>query len=250
VISNLLNNAAKYTDRGGRVSLCAEPTGNKLVITVSDTGIGIPHDLLPRVFDMFTQADQAIQHSPGGLGIGLTLVKQLVEMHGGSVRAFSDGPGKGSSFEICLPAVEMEKIDAPPTKQEVSPTDGKLALRILIVEDNLISAEMLATMLQMRGSEVQTANDGIEGLKLAESFRPDVVLLDIGLPTISGYDVARAIRQQSWGQGLTLIAITGWGEEQEKLCCAEVGIDYHLVKPVHPSELLGLLSSVKVSVAN
>jgi PAS domain S-box-containing protein len=244
VISNLLNNAAKYTDRGGRVSLSAEPKGNKFTITVTDTGIGIPHNLLPRVFDMFIQADQAIQHSHGGLGIGLTLVKQLVEMHGGSVSAYSDGPGQGSTFEVCLPVLETVHTEESHTNRQSSRNNVKIAFRILVVEDNLLSAEMLSTMLQLHGSEVLTANNGIEGLKIAESFRPDVVLLDIGLPTLSGYDVARALRQHAWGHGLILIAITGWGEENEKLRCAEAGIDYHLVKPVHPSELLNLLTSL------
>jgi PAS domain S-box-containing protein len=245
VLSNLLNNATKYTDREGKIWLTVEPRDGRVFITVRDTGIGIPSDVLPRVFEMFTQAQQAIDRSTGGLGIGLTLVKQIVEMHGGSVSALSEGPGKGSEFTFSLPVIEapVKKYNKEEIKDNTQALD--LPFRILVVEDNLITADMLSMMLQMRGCEVHTANDGLEGLKSAEQFKPDIVLLDIGLPSMDGFAMAHAIRTQSWGADIVLIAITGWGDEQQKLRCAEVGIDYHLVKPVHPSELLNLLRSIE-----
>ncbi len=245
VLCNLLNNATKYTDRGGHIWLTAESRDNRVFITVRDTGIGIPPEVLPRVFEMFTQAQQAIERSTGGLGIGLTLVKQIVEMHGGSVSAFSGGPGKGSEFTFSLPMMERPAEQDQKRESTAPIQKPDLSFRILVVEDNLISADMLSMMLRMRGIEVYTANDGLDGLKSAEKFRPDIVLLDIGLPSMNGFDVARAIRNESWGSTMVLVAITGWGEEREKLRCAEVGIDYHLVKPVHPSELLNLLASIE-----
>jgi signal transduction histidine kinase len=238
VISNLLNNAAKYTDRGGKILLKTERDGSKVHISVIDTGIGIDKDMLPRVFEMFTQANEAMERSPDGLGIGLTLVKEIVEMHGGVVTASSEGRGKGSKFLISLPIIDAPVKASIARETDTKQTDSRQSFRILVVEDNLISADVLSTMLHMQGNDVLTANDGLEALQAAEKYRPEIVLLDIGLPKLNGYDVARSLRQQPWGSEMVLIAITGWGEEQEKLHCAEVGIDYHLVKPVHPTELL------------
>jgi PAS domain S-box-containing protein len=245
VLSNLLNNAAKYTDPGGRIWLTAERKSAKIIITVRDTGIGISSEVLSKIFEMFTQGDQSIERSHGGLGIGLTLAKQLVELHGGTVTAFSDGPGNGSTFTITLPTIEPPAVEIPSLDRSDSEIHLPLSLKILIVEDNLVSAEMMSMILKTRDCDVCIANDGFEGLRLAEKFRPQLILLDIGLPKMNGYDLAKNIRHQPWGDSIVLVAITGWGEESERLRCAEVGIDYHLVKPVHPSDLLNLLRRLK-----
>jgi signal transduction histidine kinase len=246
VLSNLLNNAAKYMDRGGRIRLTAEPEGAEVVVKVKDSGIGIPTDMLSKIFDMFTQVD-SLGRSQGGLGIGLSLVKWLVEMHGGSVEARSEGPGRGSQFVMRLPALpsttasEAQGPDCSPGK-----TGAAQRRRILVADDNEDAALMLGSMLKVMGNEVCTVYDGVEAVATAASFQPDVVFLDIRMPTLNGYDAARRIREQPWGNGMVLVAQTGWGQEEDRRRSTEAGFDYHLVKPVAAATLHELLDELKV----
>jgi PAS domain S-box-containing protein len=244
VLANLLNNAAKYTEPGGQIWLSAEAQGGDAVVTVRDTGIGIPPELLPRIFEMFNRVDRSLERSRGGLGIGLALVKRLVEMHGGSVRAHSEGAGRGSEFTVRLPAV-MEPVRAPQAPEpQVGSRHTASCFRILVVDDNRDSATSLAMLLGAMGHEVRTAHDGIQGFAAADAFRAEVVLLDIGLPGMNGYDVAGKIRRQSWGERMVLIAVTGWGNERDRSRSREAGFDLHLVKPVEPVALMKLLQSL------
>ena len=243
-ISNLLNNSAKYTEPGGQVWLTAERQGSDAVVTVRDTGIGIPAEMLPRIFDMFAQVDRSPARVQGGLGIGLTLVKRLVEMHGGSIRAASDGLGLGSRFEIRLPIVPEPEAEALPTDRSEERTAVTSALRVLVVDDNKDSAITLSMFLRIMGNETRSAFDGDEALRVASQFRPQVMVLDIGLPKLSGYEVARRIRQEPWGREMILIAVTGWGQEEDKQHSKEAGFDHHLVKPVDPAGLTELLASL------
>jgi signal transduction histidine kinase len=242
VISNLLNNAAKYTEKGGDVWLTAKRQGDEAVVSVRDTGIGIAAEHLAYVFEIFSQLTPALERSQGGLGIGLSLVRGLIELHGGRVEARSEGTGRGSEFIVRLPVVDE------PVRHEVQePAAGHPVVedrkrRILAVDDNRDAADSLALILQMMGHEVQTAYDGREGVELAEAFRPDVVLLDIGMPRLNGYEAARHIRQQPWGQGVALIALTGWGQEEDKRRALEAGFDHHLTKPVEAVALEKLLA--------
>ena len=247
VFTNLLNNAAKYSDRGGQIQLNVELQGGVVVVRVKDTGIGIAAKELPRIFEMFTQIDQSLEKSVGGLGIGLSLVKSLVEMHKGTVEAHSDGPGKGSEFIVRMPVV----IDAsqPQDSGDESEQPGNSSRRILIVDDNRDAADILAMLLQESDNDTRTAYDGQQAVDLAGVFRPDVVLLDIGLPKLNGYEVCRQIRQQSWGKNIVLIAVTGWGQNEDRLRSQEVGFDHHLVKPVDPQNLMKMLTETPVSSA-
>ncbi len=245
VFSNLLNNAAKYSERGGQIWLHAERQGSDLVVSVRDTGIGIPAEMLPRIFEMFSQVDHSRDRSRGGLGIGLMLVKRLVEMHGGTITVASEGPGMGSEFIIRLPAA----LDHPVKPQRASP-DCNLApnpssLRILIVDDNHDSAASLGILLRLTGNDVRTAHDGLEAVEVAASFHPEVALLDIGMPRMNGYDAARAIRKQPGGAQIVLIAVTGWGQEADRHRSLEAGFDHHLVKPVDPAALIQLLATLQ-----
>jgi signal transduction histidine kinase/ActR/RegA family two-component response regulator len=244
VITNLLNNAAKYTERGGHIWLAAESQGSEVVVTVRDTGIGIPTELLPRIFEMFTQGEQSSDRVQGGLGIGLTLVKRIVDLHGGTITAHSDGPGTGSTFTICLPIADKPSPARPHTSRESERMPPATSRRILVVDDERLSALSLGKLLGMKGHEIRTAYDGLEAVTTADEFRPDVVLLDIGLPKMNGYDVAQQIRQQPWGRGLVLIALTGWGQEADRRRSTEAGFDHHLVKPVDPAELIHLLAAL------
>ena len=204
--------------------------------------LGIPADMLPKVFEMFTQVDRSLEKSQGGLGIGLTLVKTLVDMHGGSVGAYSAGPGHGSEFTVRLPAVALAQAQQP---QRASGDGEQVAIpatrRILVADDNVDAAESLALLLQMMGHKVHTVHDGLAAVEAAAAFRPDIVLLDIGMPKLNGYDAARQIRGQPWGTGVLLVALTGWGQEEDKRRSQEEGFDHHLVKPVDPSALQELL---------
>ena len=248
VFSNLLNNSAKYTDRGGHIWLTVERQGSDVVVSVKDTGIGIAADQLPCLFQMFSQVDHSLEKSQGGLGIGLTLVKRLVEMHGGRIEARSEGLGKGAEFVIRLPVVVgASEPQAPAEKAE--PPGLKSSLRILIVDDNRDSADSLGMLLQIMGNDIRVAHDGQEGVDVAEEFRPEVVLLDIGLPRLNGYEACRRIRELPWGRSVVLIALTGWGQEDDRRRSHEAGFDHHMVKPVDPQDLMELLAGLQVTTA-
>jgi PAS domain S-box-containing protein len=233
VLTNLLTNAARYTPPGGRIALRAEVVGGEVVISVADNGIGMETELLERVFEMFVQGGTG-----EGLGIGLALVKSLVELHGGSVRAQSEGPGHGSVFEVRLPTVRRRESTA--TLREAARTGG--AQRVLVVDDNVEAVAALALLLRLLGHDVQTAADGIAALDLAESFRPDVVFMDLGMPKLDGFDTARALRRTSWGAKMRLVAVSGWGREHDRRRAKDAGFDAHLVKPVDPKQLAEMLS--------
>jgi PAS domain S-box-containing protein len=241
VVVNLLNNAAKYTDEGGQIRLNLDQEGTEVVLSVQDTGIGIAPELLPRIFDLFTQADRTLDRSQGGLGIGLSLAQKLVELHGGTAVAHSAGLGQGSEFIIRLPALfpVSESIAPVATARQAEQT-----LRVLVVDDNKDAADMLAMVLQMFGHEVQRANSGETALALAAEYQPEFVLLDIGLPDINGYEVARRLRQQPETKGVWLIALTGYGQDSDRLQSQEAGFDHHLVKPVEPQKLQDLLATL------
>jgi signal transduction histidine kinase len=242
VVSNLLNNAAKYTPEGGSIRLSAAvtpgPKGKWVEIRVADNGTGIPPDVLPRMWDMFAQADRTIGRSQGGLGIGLTLVKWLVELHGGAVHAWSGGKGQGSEFIVRLPVTEATDVprDHTTSKAQKSPTR-----RILVVDDNVDGRETMAMLLELSGHAVRTAEDGPSALRVADEFRPDVILLDIGLPGMDGYQVAQQIRANPALHQVRLIALTGWGQDSDRERSQHAGFDLHLVKPVDPVALSQVL---------
>ena len=242
-VANLLNNAAKYTPRGGRIWLTGERHEETVVVTVRDTGAGIPSEMLSSIFDMFTKGEPSLVPSLGGLGVGLTLVKRLVELHGGTVTAQSDGLGQGSTFVIRLPAI------AAPGDARSPVGDGSARIpssrRILVVDDNHDTADSLAMLLRISSSDVRTAYDGLEALRVAAEFRPDVALLDIGLPKADGHEVARRLRREPWGKRMCLIAVTGWSEESDRARSGEVGFDHHLVKPLDLALLAELLSGLE-----
>jgi CheY-like chemotaxis protein len=248
VFANLLNNAAKYTEKAGHIRLTAERRGDEAVVRVRDTGIGIPREQLSDIFNMFSQLAPALERSHGGLGIGLSLVKGLVSLHGGSIEAHSDGPGKGSEFIVRLP-IATEKITEEAVPQSGEGEQVEVArFRLLIVDDLKDSADSLATLLKMMGHKVHTAYDGEDAVIAAEAFRPDVVLLDIGMPRMNGYDACRRIREQPWGMGMYLIALTGWGQETDRRRSEQAGFDHHMVKPVDQSEFMKLLASLPAKV--
>ena len=247
--SNLLNNACKYTNPGGRISLTATRKNGDVVVAIRDNGVGIPADLSPKIFDMFTQANQGYERKHGGLGIGLALVKRLVEMHDGKVTAGANPVGQGSEFRVTLPLLAGAKgVEAPTYTSTVSSTEAPL--RVLVVDDNKDSAESLSLLLQLLGNSVSSAYDGEQALEMANELKPDVVLLDIGLPTLSGYEVAKRIRLEPWGDTATLIAITGWGQAEDKALSRDAGFDHHLVKPVDPDALLKLIQQRKALATN
>jgi CheY-like chemotaxis protein/two-component sensor histidine kinase len=240
VVGNLLNNACKFTDKGGRIWLEAEQEGSQAVIRVRDRGIGIAAEHLPRIFDMFIQVDTSLERSRDGLGIGLTLVRTLVELHGGTVEARSEGLGRGSEFVVRLPVL----LEATEPRAAAGVEPRAASRRIMIVDDNEDGAESLAMMLRLVGHETLTANDGQEAIEAAERFRPDAMLLDIGLPRLNGYEVCRRIREQPWGKQLVLVAVTGWGQEEDLHRSQAAGFDAHLVKPVDRESLGRLLTSL------
>ncbi|MFM9915067.1 MAG: PAS domain S-box protein, partial [Rhizobacter sp.] len=243
VILNLLNNAAKYTERGGRIDLRAELQGSDVVVSVTDTGIGIPADKLPTLFEMFSQVEGALSRSQGGLGIGLSLVKRLVEMHGGSVEARSGGPGKGSEFLVRLPIV-VEQTNPSHSSDDGDKNKPTSGLRILVVDDNRDAAQTLAMLLKLMGNSVHTAHDGEEAVAAAGEYRPHVVLCDIGMPKLNGYEACRQMKAHAWDEKIILIAMTGWGQDDDRRKSAEAGFDHHLVKPVDPQALLKLLTEL------
>ncbi|HKQ30060.1 MAG TPA: ATP-binding protein, partial [Burkholderiales bacterium] len=244
----LLVNAAKYTESGGRIALDVTTDNGKAYISVKDTGVGIPEHMLTRIFDMFTQVDSSISLAQGGLGIGLTIVKRLVEMHGGTVSVHSRGRGMGSEFTIRLPA-EASLVGEPQSENKAAAHTNAVQHRILVVDDNKEAALSLTLMLQLMGNDAQSAYDGAEAVKVAELYRPDIVLMDIAMPKLNGYAAARLIREQSWGKGVALVAVTGWGQEVDRKTSQESGFDHHLVKPVEPQDLEKLLMSFDPTTA-
>ncbi len=245
VFLNLLNNAAKFSERGGRIDLTAERQGSDVVVSVKDSGIGIPAANLGSVFEMFSQVEGTLVRSQGGLGIGLCLVKRLVELHEGHIEAKSAGPNKGSEFLVRLPVVP----EPSSTRQLLEEGDRALPTsehRILVVDDNRDAASTLAMLLESMGNTACMAHDGEEAVAMAGKYQPDVVLLDIGLPKMNGYDAARAIRQEPWGRNMVLIAVTGWGQDEDKRKSHEAGFDRHLVKPVEPGSLMNLLAGLPI----
>lgn len=243
VLTNVLNNAAKYTSEGGKIDVIAERQGDNVLIKVKDNGVGISADLLPRVFDPFVQEDRSLDRKDGGLGIGLALVKNLVELHRGSVQVHSSGPGQGSEFIIELPALK----EAPPLAVELKtkPSAPAPARKILVVDDRPDSARSLAILLGIFGHEVRTAHDGPSALNEARANPPDVVLLDIGLPGMDGFEVARKMRQELGLTKTTLVAITGYGQDEDRRRSREAGFDAHLVKPIDPKELNRILGGLE-----
>jgi signal transduction histidine kinase len=238
IATNLIDNALKYTPAGGKIEIVIDTVGEEVVLTVRDSGVGIPPDLLPHVFDVFVQGSISIDRSQGGLGIGLSLVRRLVELHGGSVSATSEGSGNGSAFEIRLPRSEPAvAADAP--ARVVTAGDKPT---VLLIEDNDDGREMMATMLGSHGHPVLQAHDGLEGVKLAFAELPDVALVDIGLPGIDGYEVARRLRKDARTRGIRLIAVTGYGLAEDQRRVLEAGFDLHMVKPVDPAALLARLA--------
>jgi signal transduction histidine kinase/ActR/RegA family two-component response regulator len=238
VIGNLLNNAAKYTDPGGRLVVRAERAGDEAVIRVRDNGMGIAGHMLPKVFDLFAQADHGLGRQSGGLGIGLALVRRLVDLHGGKVSAQSEGPGCGTEMTVRLPIGEPLHVAPPAIGGDADALATVIPGRVLIIDDNRDAADSIALALELAGHTVSTAYDGEDGLDRANAFAPDVVLLDLGMPGLNGFEIARRIRQQPWGQRMALIALTGWGQEQDRRRTQQFGFNGHLTKPVGASELL------------
>jgi CheY-like chemotaxis protein len=239
VFSNLLINAAKYTGEGGRISLTAANGAGEVVVTVRDNGMGIAPEMMPRLFTLFSQAQTTIARSQDGLGVGLALVRGLVSLHGGRVEAHSEGPGRGSEFVVRLPAAALQS--ATPAPEPADESAATASLRVLVVDDNRDAADSCATLLELSGHRVAKAYLGGQALELGENFEPQVVLLDIGLPDVCGYDVARRIRAAAWGSAATLVAVTGWGQESDRNRAFEAGFDHHLTKPVAAEDLESLM---------
>ena len=242
VVVNLLNNAAKYTDEGGHIWLSVQQEGDTAVLRVRDTGVGIAPELLPRIFDLFTQAERSLARSQGGLGIGLCLVQRLVELHGGSVEVYSV-LGQGSEFVVRLPVMLTSTLPSSSPSSETAQPPEKVC-RVLIVDDNVDAARSLADLLEMTGHDVRLAHDGLPALQAAFDYRPDVVLLDIGLPGLSGLEVAQRIRQQPTLKNIVLVALTGYGQDTDRQRSLEAGFDHHLVKPADFGEVQKILASV------
>jgi signal transduction histidine kinase len=245
VLGNVLANAAKYTDAGGRITVTARRRIRDAEIVVQDSGIGIAPEVLPRIFDLFTQLDQPNDRPRSGLGIGLALVRRLVEMHGGSVSVSSAGAGQGSEFVIRLP-LSLERTDAPADEalavSSAEPTQAPVRRRVLLADDNQDALESLAMLLSLAGHEVHQARDGLQALELAARCRPEIAVLDIGMPGTDGYEVARRIRGAAWGRDIALVALTGWGQESDRRRAEEAGFDLHLTKPVDPEVMNGLMT--------
>ena len=248
VLANLLNNASKYTPKGGHIWLTARQEGDDVVISVRDDGAGIPVDMLSQVFQLFTQVDRRTDRVQGGLGIGLTLVRSLVELHGGTVQAFSEGPETGSEFVVRLPL--SASSPAPEVADRASLHEPVLLRRrLLVVDDNRDAADSIALLLRMLGAEVRVAYGGSEALSALEDFDPSAILLDIGMPGMDGHEVARRVRQLPGHRGVTLIALTGWGQKEDVVQTQESGFDYHLIKPLDLKTLEKLLLSLEVDPA-
>lgn len=243
IVANLMNNAAKYTLQHGRIHVSAERDGEQAVIRVNDSGIGIPREMLPRVFDLFAQVDRSLERSQGGLGIGLALVRKLVEMHGGNVVADSEGHDRGCTFTVRLPLIHApaDQAEAASTLSQGMAND----VRVLVVDDNVDSAQSMSQLLTMLGYHTRTAHDGLEAVRVANAYHPQAVILDIGLPKLSGLDAARRIREQTWGQGALLIALSGWGQDEDRQKTHDAGFDHHFVKPVDVDALMHVLAEAQ-----
>jgi signal transduction histidine kinase/ActR/RegA family two-component response regulator len=249
VLTNLITNAAKYTEPGGRIGLAADVVAEEgtrsVVMKVSDNGTGIPAEKLPHLFDLFFQIDSSFTREGGGLGVGLTLVRRLVEMHGGSVSAHSAGPGEGSEFVVRLPVLSEAEVQSTPAPQPARAPTGVLApQRILLVDDNRDAVDALATLLRLEGHEVHVANDGEDGVRQAATLAPDAVLLDIGMPKVDGYEACRRIRDQAAGRRVAIIALTGFGQAQDRRRAHDAGFDAHFVKPVDLAALMQRLGTL------
>ena len=242
VLANLLTNAAKYTDPGGHVELRATVVAGEVRIAVRDDGIGIAPEALGRVFEMFSQVTAALDRSEGGLGIGLALVRGLVELHGGRVEARSEGLGRGSEFVVVLPLPPAMPA-APDTTAGAGVAARPATRRVLVADDNQDAAESLRLLLELAGHEVRVAHDGPGALEAAAEFRPDAVLLDIGMPGLNGYEVAARLRAFDWGAAPVLVAITGWGQEHDRRLALDAGFDHHLTKPIDPDLIAPLLAA-------
>jgi PAS domain S-box-containing protein len=244
VFSNLLINAAKYTNPGGHVQLVVSRKGDEAVISIRDNGIGLSADSLPRLFNMFSREHTTLGRAEGGLGVGLALVRGITTLHGGRVEARSEGPGKGSEFTVCLP-VDTGAAASIDTERASAPAAPETALEILVVDDNRDAADTCAMLLEASGHHVRTAYAGQQALELGRAFRPDAVLLDIGLPDIDGYALAQQIRATAWGGRAVLVAVTGWGQSDDRLRAARAGFDEHLVKPIAGETITSLLQSLR-----
>jgi signal transduction histidine kinase len=242
VFVNLLTNAAKYTERGGRIGITVRCEDGEVHVGVTDNGIGIPESQLESVFEMFAQVEDALSRSRGGLGIGLSLVKHLVELHGGRVAARSEGRGQGSTFTVSLPLtrrpIDVKQLERGP----VLAPGGDAHLKILVVDDHRDGAETISALLASMGHEVRAVHDGASALPAANEFRPQLILLDIGLPSLNGYEVCRLIRSQPWGTRMTIVAMTGWGDEDAQRRTRDAGFDRHLVKPLEEAPLLAAIA--------
>ncbi len=249
VFTNLLSNACRYTQRGGRITLTAERQDREIAISVKDDGVGIPRSMLSRIFEMFTQGDRSFEHSESGLGVGLALVKRLVELHAGSVEAYSEGTGRGSEFLVRLPAASDESASRSQAESAVANPKAGIGQRILVVDDNRDAAESLAILLRMCGNETFVAHDGVAAVAAAVAFKPESILLDLGLPDMNGHTVCRAIRAQPGGSRVVIVALTGWGRDEDVRASSKSGFDDHLVKPVDRATLLRVLARARAKLA-
>jgi CheY-like chemotaxis protein len=248
VFVNLLTNSAKYTERGGRIEVSTRVESDQLIVTVEDDGIGIPAAQIDRVFEMFSQAEDALSRSRGGLGIGLSLVKHLVQLHGGEVHAESEGRGRGSRFIVSLPLPRDACAPVAAAAASETPVYSQAApLRILVVDDNQDGAETMTQLLSCLGHDVRLALDGEQALEVADQFHPELMLLDIGLPKITGYEVCRQIRARSWGGAIMIVAMTGWGDADAQRQAREAGFDRHLVKPAEETALMDTLATARAT---
>jgi PAS domain S-box-containing protein len=241
VLTNLLNNAAKYTPRQGRIELSVEGTTTDVMVTVADSGIGIPADKLDRVFDMFAQINDDGESGHTGLGIGLTLVKRLIEMHGGSVDAHSAGRNLGTTFHVRLPVLPEPPRTRNGALHATDDSRRSAKRRVLVVDDNADALESLTRLVNLMGNEVRQAHDGLEAIEVARTFQPEIVLMDLGMPNLNGYEAARRMRQEPWARDVALIATTGWGQDEDRRRTAEAGFDRHLVKPIEMASLREVL---------
>jgi len=253
VVGNLLNNAVKFMEPGGRILLKVTREGTSVAITVKDNGIGISNEQMPRIFDLFTQAHSKSDSVQGGLGIGLALVRRLVEMHGGTVAAHSAGPGHGTEITVRLPLWATQGVARPDESVMLPPSTSAPQVgpcRILVVDDHPDAVEALSMQLQVAGHDVRSANDGIEAMTIGESFQPQVVILDLGMPKMDGYETVRSMRRRSWGSRALIVALTGWAQPYDRQKTAEAGFDAHLVKPVTEFELFQAIAAGRATNAD